>query len=320
MAERIRVSREEYDREVKLIESLRSELASLSAEAVRLRPELGRRVARLESRLGQLATGIAVFEEGARDFEARIERRGRTIEGFERRVAELEAPARVSPAEAYYRRGVARDLRASIRTYRKWQTQDRESRDIDLRMAERLRRNRTRAEADLASVQATLEAVSTRIREVEVRLRDEEERLKRKEILVIARRIVQTKIVLIVEVAGTKHGSPYEKRFQGIYLCDAVEDMTTGEISLDDPLTQKEIEQAEIDFCARWAWAVPPADIELAQSGEVTVIPEPEGLFLVHLSVIEEGGATWEQTFSPPALVYSPSPAEREDMKKRVQA
>jgi len=318
LAEKIRVSREEYDREVKLIESLRSELASLSAEAARL----SRRAARLEGRLGVLLSGIVTFTDAAEEFTARIEARARIIEGLERRIAELEAPPPwwISPVEAYRRRMEALGLRVSLARYRGWQKRDRESRDIDLRMVARLRRDHARAEAELRSTREALEAVSTRAREAEARLRAEEERLKRKEIIVIARRIIQTKIILICEVAGTKRGRAYEKRFQGIYLCDAVEDMATGEISLDDPLTQKEIREAEVDFVSRWAWEVPPAPIELAQSGEVTVIPEPEGLFLVSLSVIEAGGVSYEQTFSPPALLYTPTATEVEEMVKRVKA
>lgn len=136
--------------------------------------------------------------------------------------------------------------------------------------------------------------------------------------IVVIKQMVQVKLVIFSVVTGPPP-KPYTKRFQCTYNIDALRNPTTGELDYTAPLTQAELKTITTDFYARWNWVTLPTGAsppEIAETGEIEIVPEPRGATIKEMSMREEEEEIYHTKFEPPALIYEPTDKEKEDMKK----
>jgi hypothetical protein len=138
----------------------------------------------------------------------------------------------------------------------------------------------------------------------------------------VVKQLVHAKIIVYSVCRSGRPARKYTKRFQAFFNVDAIRDQATGEIDYSSKLTEKEIDACIDYFYALWNWASLPSTCSTPvwiESGEFEFIDEPQGADLKQASVREKEEETWNKKFTPPEVVYSPTPAEKDEMMKLVK-
>ena len=146
--------------------------------------------------------------------------------------------------------------------------------------------------------------------------------------------IVQADIIIyaIVESPGERLKREYTKRFQAFYKLDALRPRTTGEIDFTYELTRTELDACTYDFYERFKWikhgviTLPKytSAPEWAETGNFEYLEQPEGAFIVMISVLEvdpDSGITSEiyrHEFKPPLRIYTLTRTEIENMLSHI--
>lgn len=136
------------------------------------------------------------------------------------------------------------------------------------------------------------------------------------EAVVVIKQLVDVKIIVYSIVRGRRKRK-YTKRLQAFYDVDALRDHSTGEIDYSSKLTQKEIDKCIDYFYALWNWTSLPDEASKPvwiESGEWREITEPQGADLKQVSVREEEEETYNNSFSPFQVVYTPTEKEKREM------
>jgi hypothetical protein len=286
LAERLLVSREEYEKEVKELESLKAEYKRELEERKQLRAEYDRKWTRLRAIIAR----IRYWETQIATLESRLTELRRI--GWPR----LRAPERSEWLRI-------RDLLLPrARAYRlAWDT-ERTTLIAEI----------TREREEIARRETLILPELTRKRKT---IRELQAEIARK--IIIIKQIVRAKTVIFSIVRGPPH-KPYRKRFQCIYNIDALRETETGEIDYTANLTQKELTAITDDFYGRWGWLTLPRGAstpEIAETGEFETVLEPEGADIKEMSVRTNREETYHHKFTPPETIYTPTKTETEEMK-----
>jgi hypothetical protein len=310
-----------YGRRADLEAALSDERLLELATRTRLRQE---RIERYEHSLSELEGQISRFV-------GRISSRDREISDLEAAIArETARLPRISGMERYITTEVIARLRRTLTALQGWQTRDleystflRDTQAMNRRILASLRGWQIRETAFLERVdelRASLAETISEINRLTAQIATETQRLETKKTYLPVKQLIDAKII-VYSIVRAKPPKKYTKRFQAFYDVDAMRDQTTGEMDYSARLTQKEIDACIDYFYALWDWASLPDQASRPvwiESGEWGEIETPQGADLKQASVREDKEETYDKHFTPPEVVYVPTPSEIAEMKKFV--